>query len=366
MNLKEKDVENVIDILISSDSFNVTKLAEYLKVSRSVLYKNFRHLLPKPANITERKIKDSILRIRQRTGRSLLTISEVAIESGVSRQSISRDYSHLISMIKGENPVDIMPNSTTESEEKIKVLEDQISSLKLKNEEYEENIKLKVYSDMMKQDLASFTAQKDKANAIKLQNQNDEIIAINKQQISELADLRSKLSELKRNSKRIIPGCNIIAHIKPDYSNISSKMDLKTSMEIFFEIEEKNINDAIDICFTSQPNSVIFFQPFLSCNFESLDIALSKGDVVLIESSFPFPNQFKKFLLNISEIPVHSISCKGHELQLANFYCRKNHTNKFSEEFIEKLYKIISYPDQNDGFKSVTFVKPSPSISAVK
>ncbi|MEZ9744145.1 AraC family transcriptional regulator [Vibrio splendidus] len=366
MNLEEQDINRAIDILKSSDSFSIIKLAEYLGVSRSFLYKSFGDILPTPSGITEEKIKQAILSLKVRTGRSALTISEVAKEAGISRQNISRDYKHLVPMIRGESSVDNTADSTIELIEKIRELEEQLSSLKNENEESQEAFKLSIYSDLMKQDITAFKANKDKANVIKLQNQNDEVIRINREQMSELAELRSQLAEYKKNSQQAISECNVIAHLKADYSVISPEMDAKTTMKLLFEAEEMNIKSAVDICFTSQPNAVVFFQPFFSCSFESLGITLTEGDIVLIESNLPQAKYYRTFLNNVSEIPVHAISSKGHEQQLVNFYCRQHYMNKFSEEFIDKFYKLIAYPEQDDGFKSVTVVKPKPSLSAVK
>lgn len=365
MNLQEQDVVRAIDLLKSLDTFTVSKLAEHLGVSRSSLYKDFRHLLPERSNVTENKVKKAVLTLQGRTGRTSLTISEVAKEAGVTRQSISRDYKHLIPMIRGESAVDVIPDSSVGLENKVRELEAELLSMKEQGEKAFADFQLKVYSDLMKQDVTAFNAQKDKASVIKLQNQNDEITQINREQLSELAELRSQLLEYKRKSQQNISGCNVLAHVKADYSAISADMDTANIMKLLFEAEEKNIQNAIDACFASKPDAIIFFQPFLSCSFDSLGIALTEGSVIIVESNFPRSNHFKTFIRNITDIPIHAISANGHEANLTKFFCRQHYKNMFNDEFIDKFYKLPVYPEQNDGFSSVTKVKPKPQLTLV-
>ncbi|ELR63723.1 hypothetical protein C942_03392 [Photobacterium marinum] len=365
MDVQEQDVVRAIDLLKSLDTFTVSKLAEHLGVSRSTLYKEFRHLLPERSNVTENKVKKAVLTLQGRTGRTSLTISEVAKEAGVARQSISRDYKHLIPMIQGKSPVDVIPDHSVKLEEKVRKLEGELLSVKEQGEEAFADFQLKVYSDLMKQDITTFNAQKDKASVIKLQNQNDEITRINREQLSELAELRSQLLEYKRKSQQNISGCHVLAHVKADYSAISAHMDTASTMKLFFEAEEQNIQKAIDACFASKPDAIVFFQPFLSCSFDSLGIALTEGDVIIVESNFPKAKHFQALLKNITDIPVHAISAKGHETNLAKFYCRQHYQNMFNDEFIDRLYQLLAYPEQEDGFRSVTKVKPKPQLTVV-
>lgn len=364
--LQEKDVVRAIDLLKSSDSFNVSKLAGHLGVSRSNLYKYFRHLLPDRSSVTEDKIKNAVLTLQARTGSSSLTISAVAVVAGVTRQSISRDYKHLIPMIHGENKLDIVPDSTIELENRVRKLEAELRSVKGNSEKDYADFQLKVYSSLMKQDITAFSAHKDKASVIKLQNQIDEITRINREQLSEMTELRSQLIEYKNKSQQSTSGCNVLTYVKADYSAIPPNLDTAKIMKLLFELEEENIRNAIDVCFSSQPDAIIFFQPFLSCHFESLGFTLAEGNVVIIESNFPQAKHFEMFLRNITEIPVHALSAKGHEPQLAQFHCRQNYQGKFNNEFIERLYKLIAYPEQADGFRSITTVKPKPLLLAVK
>ncbi|MCB5460141.1 AraC family transcriptional regulator [Vibrio lentus] len=365
-NLQEKDIVRAIDVLKASDSFNVSKLAAHLGVSRSNLYKYYRHLLPDRSSVTENKIKNAVLTLQARTGSVSLTITEVAIAAGVTRQSISRDYKHLIPIIQGESMVDIAPNSAIRLEKKVRELEAELLSMKENSEKNHADFQAKVYSSLMKQDVTAFNAYKDKASVIKLQNQIDEITRINRDQLSEMAELRSQLLEYKNKSQQRTSGCNVLTYVKADYNSIPSDLDTGKIMKLLFELEEENIKNAIEVCFSSQPDAIIFFQPFLSCNFASLGLTLAEGNIVIIESNFPQAKHFETLLRNVSEVPVHAISAKGHEPQLTQFYCRQNYQNKFNNEFIERLYNLIAYPEQADGFQSITTVKPKPLLLAVK
>ncbi|MFS1869889.1 helix-turn-helix transcriptional regulator [Vibrio lentus] len=366
MHLQDNDIINAIEFLKTSGNYTISKLAEHVGLSRSALYNKFRHLLTEPKKDTEEKINFAIATLQTRTGKKELTISSVAQEAGITRQSISRDYKHLVPLIKGNIGLEIPNNSNIEQEKLIYELKNKISTLETENKDKEIRFKHKVFSDLMKQDLATFTANQDKASAIKLQGQVDELTKLHREQMNELSELRSKISSFHSNLSQSSSRTEILAHIKADYNNINSSMETSSMMKELFSSEEKNIRDAIEVCFSSQPDAIIFFQPFLTGTFENINHNLSYDNVVIIESNYPKSKHFQELMNNIGTIPVHSFSADNKKPKIALFNCRHNHNGVFNEEFIEKLFEIIDYPKLVDGFKSVTTYEPTPFISAVK
>ncbi|MDA0151586.1 AraC family transcriptional regulator [Vibrio sp. Makdt] len=366
MYLEDQDVIKAIDFLKSSEDYTVSKLAEHLGLSRSVLYNRFRHLLSDPKKDTEDKLKLAISTLRARTGANKLTISAVAKEAGITRQSISRDYKHLIPFIKGNANLGTISNSNIELEVVIRELKQELDSLEVDAKNREEEFKLKLYSDLMKQDLFAFEANQDKASAIKLQGQVDELTRLHREQMNELSELRAKISSYESNSDSMSSNLEILAHLKADYNYLNSSMEVSAMMKEFFSAENKNIKEAIDICLASQPDAIIFFQPFLTGSFDSLGHILPEKRVVIIESNFPRTKHFQELISNIDSIPIHSFSANNTKQRIAFFNCRANYHGKFNEAFIEKLFELIDYPKLNDGFKSVTTYEPDLFISMVK
>ncbi|WP_394166276.1 AraC family transcriptional regulator [Photobacterium piscicola] len=366
MHLQDNDIIRSIELLKISGNYTISKLAEQVGLSRSVLYNKFRHLLTEPKKDTEEKINLAITTLQARTGKKELTISSVAKEAGVTRQSISRDYKHLIPLIKGNISLEIPNNSNIVQEKLIHELTQKIATLEIENKDKESNFKRKVFSELMKQDLVSFSANQDKASAIKLQGQVDELTKLHREQMNELSELRSKVSYFHAQSVQNSSRIEILAHLKADYNKIYSSMETSSMMKELFSAEEKNIRDAIEICFSSQPDAIIFFQPFLTGTFENLKHNLYYENVVIIESNYPKPKHFQELIKNIGSIPVHSFSAENKKPKIALFNCRHNHNGIFNEEFIEKLFDLIDYPKLIDGFKSVTTYEPMSFISAVE
>ncbi|KLN66351.1 MULTISPECIES: hypothetical protein [unclassified Vibrio] len=367
MKLSEKDISRAIEVLKKSNSFSVSKLAKELGVSRTFLYDKFHHLLPKRSTDTEEKIKRAILSLQAQTGRKSFTISEVARTVGITRQCISRDYKCMLPFIRGEASLEIEANDTIRLEHKIKLLNDEIARLAKEKDDEQKRFRQIVYSDLMKMDAHAFEANEDRVALTRLQNQIDEMAKANLELIGELAEMRSLLSEQEKNAP-ITSSTNsqLLCNVSPDYSALSSNMDESTMMRLFLKAEDLALKKAIDICYSSKPDAIVFFQPFLSCELESLKVMLPQGKILVVESNHPQAKHFQLLLEKVSDTPIFAISAKGQTPQLAQYYCRKRFPSKFKNTFIDKLYKLLSYPELADGFWSVTTVTPPPFLAMAK
>ncbi|OZS41879.1 HTH domain-containing protein [Photobacterium sanguinicancri] len=364
MSLNDKHVLKAIELLKSSNNFNISMLADHLGISRQTVYKNYGHLLPKKNNDTEDKIITAIKSLEIRTNRKNHSIQEVATEAGITRQAISRNYKHLIPYIKGEYNLE-HDSPVIELRQKLELAEAKIKEIELNNEENFGSFKNRVFSQMMKADADSLKGHDLRAVTSSMQIQNDSITDQNKQMLSEISELNTEISRLKRERHEHPSGCNVILHLKPTYDAINSDMNTEDIIRLMHEAEEINIGKAIAVCDASNPDAIIFFQPFLSCSFKECHLPTA-GKIVVIESNFPTPMLFKKLLSEISDSPVHSISSRGQNVELMKYFCRKYHQNKFNDDVIEKILTLIYYPSIEDGFKSITQLKPDLNIKLVK
>ncbi|MGF1758958.1 hypothetical protein L4D76_13670 [Photobacterium sagamiensis] len=366
MTLVETNILNAIKVLKSRDEYSVKNLAEYLNVSRTSLYNNFPHLLPGKSKETEDKILSALKRLQARTSKSKHTIVDIAKEAGVTRQCISKDYKHLIPYIKGEKIIETPNDAISVLKGKLLEAEAKLETEAIKNNQDFEGFKNSVFSQFMKNDIDSFKGQDQKANIVNLQKQNDDLVGQNKDMLQDLAELRTEVLKLKRDKAENPNGCNIAAHLVPSYDAIKSNMKLRDMMELFFKAEEENMDKAISVCFSTQPDAIILFQPFLSCEFDNSHLLPSGGKIVVIETNHPQPRLYQKLLSEITSTPIHALSAKGQNKNLMMFVYRKKYRNTFSEEFIDRLKSIITHPNLEDGFKSVSYIKPNEKMSVVK
>ncbi|ERM61429.1 hypothetical protein OAI_21450 [Vibrio cyclitrophicus FF160] len=364
MSLNDKHVLDTIELLKESKKFNISTLAEYLGISRQTVYKKYGHLLPKITSGTEGKIIAAIRNLEIVKNSKKHSIQDVANEAGITRQTISRNYKHLIPYIKGEinlehsSPIMDLRKKLTISEAKIKEIE-------ITNEENFNSFRKKVFSQMMIYDADSLKGNDLRAITNSLQTQNDSIINQNKDMLREISELNSEISVLKREREEHPSGCNVISHLKPAYDTINSNMSTKDIIKLMHESENINIGRAIAVCNASKPDNIILFQPFLSCSFDSCHLPKT-GKVVIIESNFPTPMLFKKLLSELNGFLIHSISSRGQSEEFMRYYCRMYYQNTFNDDAIKKIFSLIHYPTIEDGFKSTTYLKPEFNIKLVK
>ncbi|HAS6902115.1 TPA: hypothetical protein I7286_18980 [Vibrio parahaemolyticus] len=360
----EKEINNTIKLLENNGSFTVKKLADHLGVSRTYLYDNFGDLLPDRSADTEKKIVDAIRKLKAITSRKKLKITEVADVAGLTRQCISQSYSHLIPIIKGDEQLPEINDDILILENKVSELQYQIDDLKIKHNKEIYEIKNNVFSQFMKKDIDHMKGQDLRANIIDLQYKNDEYVSVNRDLLKDISQLRTENSNLISKCAKASSGCEIIATIEPDYSSIKPSMDHQLVMELFFKEERKNIDIAIPVCNASKPDEIIFFQSFLCDHSKELHLP-TEGRVVIIKSNFPLKSLFEKIVKEINSNTIHAVSIKPENISQIEHGCRNKYKALYNKDFIAKYYDLITYPTLNDGFRSITTIKPEDQLSVV-
>jgi len=350
---------DTIDYLKASDRFTVAELARELNYSRTYLYKHFGDLLPQSGKLaTEEKILSAISMLRAKTGRKKLTISEVANQSGLSRQSLNKYYNHLYPYIEGHKDLEIIEPKEAELHSRIRELEYKHNHSDEKKLKEFEQFKKSTYSTLMKMDLNTFEGVKTKASIDNLQTQNSELAKQNQAYLAELSELRASIISLNHQSKTS-SDVELISHLMPDYSVIEkiseSGADDKAVMKIFLSEERKHLDNAIEICLETKPDLIVLFQPFLSCNIDSMSFTPKKGKVIIVESNIITDRSRRDFVDAVQQetAAVYAVS----HVSNTKFFCR---TNKlpFSLEFIDNFHNKIMVPILDEGFSTVLSFKP--------
>ncbi|WP_338456686.1 hypothetical protein [uncultured Alteromonas sp.] len=365
------DIDSVVDaitLLKASDNYSVTKLAEYFEVSRSYLYKNFGELFDKPgSDSTEAKIKNAIEFLQKETGVKKLSKTKVALQAGISRTSLSRDYKHLDKYISGELDFEDITIQIEETwEDKARRLEDDFESLKVQHESELNKQKESIISLLMVKDLKAFSAQETDLSLNKLQTQNDELKTQNRKQLNELATLRADLNDKKQQlsggGSAIVRG-----HFKAKYDSLDNSLSVQEILKLFISAEKKNLDDAIEACISSSPDAVLFFQPFLSCNISAVPMHIGAKSLVIIESNLYQTKVYKNLIDSLPFTAIHAMTAQNIELARARFFCRTVYgANVFSDEILNKIHEKTCPPSLEDGFKSITHFSPNSTLSAVK
>lgn len=360
-------VRGAIELLKATDEYSVVALARMLDVSRPYLYKHFRDLLESTeSSFTETKIKTAIKTLRERTGTKTLSKTAVAAETGISRQSIIRYYNHLEPYIYGTKDFDKNDDTPEQVsfENKNKKLEQEIDTLKNQHLADLEKQKKSIITTLMLQDLKSFSAQEADLSINKLQAQNDELKTQNRRQLNELATLKADLNDMKQQLSGGVAS-EIKGYFKASYSAIKGELTNQHVLKLFIAAEEKNLENGIEACITSQPDAILFFQPFLSCNIEDVGITLNAKRIVVIESNLFLARYYKELTESLPSTPIHAISAQNIKLTKARFFCRAAYgVNTFNDDFLNKLFDKICPPSLQDGFAS-TSVFLSENIMSV-
>ena len=283
--IDEKVVKDFIEILRISDQFSVARLAKELSVSRPYLYKYFKHLLPETGRASnEKKIKDAIKILRERSGKKKQSISDVADQAGLSRQALLKNYKYLYPYIKGGVDFeDTEESAEANLEREVRLLNKEVAVLKDKHEKDLKEAKQGMLTQLMILDLKSFGLQSSSINLNKLQIQNDELVSKSKENLMEIAKLRAERVDLKRRTMGNV-NSETLAHFIAKYDAIEEGMSDRDTMKLFLKAERRNMEAAIEACITSKPDVVLLFQPLLSCSIDDLDIKIAGKRVVIIES----------------------------------------------------------------------------------
>lgn len=362
-------VKGAIDLLKATDEYNVSKLAKTLEVSRPFLYKHFNDLLePTEISPKEQKIKTAIKVLRARTGTKNQSKSAVAAEAGLSRQSIVRYYKHLEPYIYGTKDFDEEDDFPQQVSLEIqnRKLKNEIDALEAKHQEELSQEKDSILTTLMLQDLKTFSAQEADLSLNKLQIQNDELKTRNRQQLNELAKLKADLNDMKQQLSGGV-ATEVKGHFKANYGAITGELTDKQLLKLFWAEEQRNLKDAIEACITSQPDAILFFQPFLSCSIKDAGININAKCVVIIESNLFLSKYYKELINSLPNTPIHAVSAQNISLTKARFFCRATYgMDKFNDDFLTKLLDKICPPSLQDGFASTSFFTPENTMSVVR
>lgn len=361
LTITEDTIKEMIELLQLEEKFTVAELLNRINISKTKLYKDFRHLLPqKGKDETEELILDSIRLLQARTGKKKLTITEVAAESGVGRTTVSQNYKHLHCYINGKKnlPKVEYQSREVELENEIRLLKDKISSYDQEKTKEIEGIENNTYSALMKLDLANYKSESTTTSIHNIQAQANEFKRMNQKLANKNSALRSRIVALEEKTT-LSSNVDLLDHIKPRYDlvikAIKAGADKKEINKLFREQENEYLQKAITRVNDLSPDTVIFFQPFFSSNFDSIPVTVSTGSVVIVESNAIKSDLRKDFceLINCQKLAIYSRS----SLNRTKHFCRTNGLS-FNNEFIEHYYEFLNFPDGDEGFDSIMYFKP--------
>jgi AraC-like DNA-binding protein len=352
-------VLHTIEELKSSNNYSILKLSNRLGVSRQFLYSNYRDIIQDTSKeITEKRILEAITLIRSRTNKKMLTVTEVATESGVTRQTISRSYKHLYPYIKNQKEFRTTVNEENLLNDRIQCLEKEISQMEEVEKKKFQKFKTETYSTLMQIDLASFESIHTKSLLDNLQDQNEELARQSRDYLDELSKVRAKL--IKFNNKHILnPTCELIQSIRPNYlllkNLVQNSDDLKNIMRAFLEIERDCLQRAQEKCSILRPDIVVVFQSCFSCDLEEIPLLPRCGQTVVIESNLFIQEEKCKFIEKVNA-PVIAVYAET-TVAKAQFFCETKEL-PFSKNFLQNYLKKCQRPIIEDGYNSVLVFSP--------
>lgn len=354
--IDREEFEQAIERLSDQGDLNVSALAETLSVSRDWLYRNF----PEVKNLSRRLSDDDVIleiegmRAVRPTGR--ITIDEISKRLGITRQTFSRRFRHLYSYLSPDAAVFAQESVEEGLLQQVKELETKVRKLEDEQDATLANKESEIFSTLMRQDAEEFETIKVSSSLKRLQDQVEDKEQLAREKIKEIAELRLQISKLKSNEAQ--GGCEIINHLKPDYSAFRSaeNASLKDLMKLFNEVEKRNFDQAEEIAVEQRPDYVILFQPFFSCDRSSMPALPVSGKVLLVESNMfraDIRNGFVKNLSGFSLIAIHAIN----SLAKTKMWARGAKV-QLSDEFIVRMHENIMPPVLDDGFSAVISFDP--------
>jgi len=290
----------------------------------------------------------------------------VSEQAKVSRQALSRNYKHLYPFITGQADFeDSELPKEARLEREVRELNAKLLNLENQNIKALKEAKQGMLTQLMILDLKSFETQATDVTLNKLQIQNDELISRSKDYLRQIASLRADSVDLKRQSAVCISS-EVLAHFVAVYDAIEPGMGDMDALKLFVKAERRNMDAAIEACITLKPDAILFFQPFLSCSIDILDIKVAGSRVVILESNCFLKREYDELIKSLPSIKIHAVSAKNIGLKIAKFYCRSKYQNCFNETFLKKLYDKVCYPFLDDGFASVSVFSPKQYLKVVE
>lgn len=355
---EDRIVRELILELSKKDSFTVSELAKTLGVSRAYIYTHYPHLLERNEN-TEKKIFRAIKQLQESEGKKKFTINAVANKANLTRQTISTGYKHLHPYIYAERelPPEYNTDEVTLSCELLQ-LKNTIKQMKSAHEKALEELKSQYLSELMIKDLKLHEIQTTELSLNKLQVQNDELSAQNRKLLTELVHLKTELTQTKNTLAGGI-STQVLGHYRTHYEALKTTTSHQEASKIFLKLEKDNLEKAIESCILSNPDAILFFQPFFSCGIEDVKVKIDAKRIVIIESNCFLPRLYKNLLKSLNGIPVHAITTKSPDLIVSRVFCRQKYgEGLFSDDFLQSHFNNIIPPTIDCGFASVTTITP--------
>tara|TARA_R110002049_G_scaffold297673_1_gene486971 strand:- start:1639 stop:2724 length:1086 start_codon:yes stop_codon:yes gene_type:complete len=360
--VSRKVFEQAITDLSAATNLSVSALAKKLGVSRAWLYENFPEVRDFSQNsLTDDDVIVALEKMRAKRPRDKFTIKEVSEHLGTTRQTFSKKFKHLFKYLAPDTSVFAQSSIEESLLLNVKELERKISEL---TEEREIALKTKedeIFSTLMRKDSEEFETIKTSTSMKRLQDQAEEHSRLARNTAKESAELRLEITKLK--AKEAQGGCEIISHIKPDYSAISAAKNATTKdiHKMFIEAERRNLDFAEEIIVESQPDFVFLFQPFFSCDRLSIPVLPLSGKVVLVESNIFREDLRNQFVKNLSGFVIFAIHAKT-SLAKTKLWARGAKI-PLDEDFISKIHEQIMPPLLEDGFSTVICFDPARLMS---
>lgn len=343
--------------LRSESNLSVSALADKLGVTRGWLYDNH----PEVRNLSKQRLSEDdviveIEKMRAERPAERITIQELSSRLGITRQTFSRNFGHLHDLLNPD--ADIFQKSSVEQtllaqvrdlQEKLKGIENEHGKELKKKEE-------QIFSDLMRKDAEEFNTIKTSSSMKRLQNQAEDQAQLAREKTKENAALRLEITKLKNNEAQ--GGCDVVNHLRPDYSAVSNATSpsAKDILRMFIAAERRNLAAAEDIAAEQNPDHIILFQPYFSCDRSAMPVLPLTGKVLIVESNMygiDLRNTFFKNLRGFSVIAVQASA----SLAKTKLWARVAQI-PFDAEFISKVHSEIALAVIEDGLSAVINFDP--------
>jgi len=358
MRIDQKTFDKAVKELEKRGEIKVSDLATKLGVSRGWLYDNFPAVRNFNQRLTEDEAIAAIETLRAEKPSEEITIGEISERLGIVRQTFSRRFSHLKKYLKPDGGVFAPSTAEEKLLAQVKQLEEQLKNLKKEQSAELLRKEDEIFSLFMRRDAEDFESRSMQSTIKRFQNQVEEHAEHAKAKAREVTDLRLQLSKYKSQENQ--GGCEILHHLRPDYSAISEleTPSLKDINRFFKAAEQESFEQAEVVIADLKPDYVVFFQPFLSCEYSSIPALPKSGKVVLVESNVPLADQRKKFISNIRSQNIIAI-CAQTSLAKTRLFSRGLKV-PFGDEYVSRLHASVTLPVLKDGFSAVIIFEPGP------
>jgi hypothetical protein len=346
-----------VEELGAASKLSVSALADKLCVSRSWLYDNF----PEVRNLGRARLSEDdviveIEKIRAEKPAERITVEALSSRLGITRQTFSRNFGHLYDLLNPDS--DIYRKSSVEETllAQVKDLQKKLNGIEKEHEAALKKKEDQIFSDLMRKDAEEFNTIKTSSSLKRLQNQAEDQAQLAREKTKENAALRLQIAKLKSNEAQ--GGCEVINHLKPDYSAVSNANNpsAKDILRMFTEAEKHNLKAAEDIAVEQKPDHIILFQPYFSCDRLAIPVLPLAGKVLIVESNIYRIDHRNEFIKNLRGYSIIALQASA-SLAKTKLWARGAKI-PFDAEFISKLHAEIALAVIDDGLSAVINFDP--------